>query len=120
MSEAEQCDRMRLMRDVVRTRNVFRRGPDAARHLVSQKRQEIIPMASQKPKNTLIQGRFGIGRNRMSVPGPKLPTWASQEVVSYLRDSGRDANILGEPIPVKSFGRSSRGRGPAAPALWPR
>ncbi len=24
MSEAEQCDRMRLMRDVVRTRNVFR------------------------------------------------------------------------------------------------
>jgi trehalose 6-phosphate synthase len=60
MSEAEQRDRMRLMRDVVRSRNVYRWAGqmllDAAQ---LRKRQKIMLMASQKPKNAFIQGRFG-------------------------------------------------------------
>lgn len=60
MSETEQRDRMRLMRDVVRSRNVYRWAGqmllDAAQ---LRKRQKIMLMASQKPKKALIQGRFG-------------------------------------------------------------
>jgi trehalose 6-phosphate synthase len=60
MSGAEQRDRMRLMRDVVRSRNVYRW---AAQMLLDasqlRKRQKIMLMASQKPRNTFIQAHFG-------------------------------------------------------------
>jgi trehalose 6-phosphate synthase len=60
MSETEQRDRMRLMRDVVRTRNVYRwAGQMLLDASQLRKRQKITLLASQKPKNTLIQGRFG-------------------------------------------------------------
>jgi trehalose 6-phosphate synthase len=60
MSETEQRDRMRLMRDVVRTRNVYRwAGQMLLDASQLRKRQKIMLLASQKPKNTLIQGRFG-------------------------------------------------------------
>jgi trehalose 6-phosphate synthase len=59
MSETEQRDRMRLMRDVVRTRNVYRwAGQMLLDASQLRKRQRIMLLASQKPKNTLIQGRF--------------------------------------------------------------
>jgi trehalose 6-phosphate synthase len=49
-----------LMRDVVRSRNVYRWAGqmllDAAQ---LRKRQKIMLMASQKPKNAFIQGHFG-------------------------------------------------------------
>jgi trehalose 6-phosphate synthase len=63
MSETEQRNRMRLMREVVRNRNVYRWAGQMlldASQLI--KRQQIILMASQKPKetlkDTLIEGRF--------------------------------------------------------------
>jgi trehalose-6-phosphate synthase len=60
MSDAEQRDRMRLMRDVVRGRNVYRWAGqmllDAAQ---LRKRQKITAMISQKPKKTFTQSRFG-------------------------------------------------------------
>jgi trehalose 6-phosphate synthase len=63
MSETEQRDRMRLMREVVRNRNVYRWAGQMlldASQLI--KRQQIMLMASQKPKetlkDTLIEGRF--------------------------------------------------------------
>ena len=60
MSEQEQRDRMRLMRDVVRSRNVYRwAGQMLLDASQLRKRQKIMLMASQKPKSTLIQGRFG-------------------------------------------------------------
>jgi trehalose 6-phosphate synthase len=60
MSETEQRDRMRLMRDVVRTRNVYRwAGQMLLDASQLRKRQKIMLLASRKPKNTLIQGRFG-------------------------------------------------------------
>jgi trehalose-6-phosphate synthase len=60
MSETEQRDRMRLMRDVVRTRNVYRwAGQMLLDASQLRKRQKIMLLASQKPKNTIIQGRFG-------------------------------------------------------------
>jgi trehalose 6-phosphate synthase len=64
MSETEQRDRMRLMREVVRNRNVYRWAGQMlldASQLI--KRQKIMLMAAQKPKETLkdmlIKGRFG-------------------------------------------------------------
>jgi trehalose 6-phosphate synthase len=60
MSETEQRDRMRLMRDVVRSRNVYRwAGQMLLDASQLRKRQKIMLMASQKPKNMLVQGRFG-------------------------------------------------------------
>ena len=60
MSEQEQRDRMRLMRDVVRSRNVYRwAGQMLLDASQLRKRQKIMLMASRKPKSTLIQGRFG-------------------------------------------------------------
>jgi trehalose 6-phosphate synthase len=60
MSETEQRDRMRLMRDVVRTRNVYRwAGQMLLDASQLRKRQKIMLLASQKPKTSLIQGRFG-------------------------------------------------------------
>jgi trehalose-6-phosphate synthase len=60
MPEAEQRDRMRLMRDVVRSRNVYRwAGQMLLDASQLRKRQKIMLMASQKPKNAFIQGRFG-------------------------------------------------------------
>jgi trehalose 6-phosphate synthase len=60
MTELEQRNRMRLMRDIVRSRNVYRWAGqmllDAAQ---LRKRQKILLIASQSEKNTLIQGRFG-------------------------------------------------------------
>jgi trehalose 6-phosphate synthase len=60
MSEVEQRNRMRLMRDIVRSRNVYRWAGqmllDAAQ---LRKRQKIMRMASQNAKNTVIRGRFG-------------------------------------------------------------
>ena len=60
MSESEQRERMRLMRDVVRGRNVYRWAAqmllDAAQ---LRKRQKIASMGSREPKGTLIRGRFG-------------------------------------------------------------
>ena len=59
MSGAEQRDRMRLMRHVVRSRNVYRWAGqmllDAAQ---LRKRQKIVAMASREPKRVLIRGRF--------------------------------------------------------------
>jgi trehalose 6-phosphate synthase len=59
MTETEQRDRMRLMRDVVRSRNVYRWAGqmllDAAQ---LRKRQKIMAMAAREPKNVLVQGRF--------------------------------------------------------------
>jgi trehalose-6-phosphate synthase len=59
MSVAEQRERMRLMRDVVRSRNVYRW---AGRMLLDasqlRKRHKIMLMGSQEPKDALIQGRF--------------------------------------------------------------
>jgi trehalose 6-phosphate synthase len=63
MSETEQRDRMRLMRDVVRTRNVYRwAGQMLLDASQLRKRQKIMLLASQKPKSTIIQGRFGKSR----------------------------------------------------------
>jgi trehalose 6-phosphate synthase len=60
MPEAEQRDRMRLMRDIVRSRNVYRWAGqmllDAAQ---LRKRQKIMSIASQRPKNALIHDRLG-------------------------------------------------------------
>jgi trehalose 6-phosphate synthase len=59
MSEAERRDRMRLMREVVRGRNVYRwAGQMLLDASQLRKRQRIMLMASQKPKNMLIQGHF--------------------------------------------------------------
>jgi len=55
---------MRLMRDIVRSRNVYRWAGqmllDAAQ---LRKRQKIMLMASQSARNTLIRGRFGKSRH---------------------------------------------------------
>jgi trehalose 6-phosphate synthase len=55
MSEAEQRNRMRLMREIVRSRNVYRWAGqmllDAAQ---LRKRQKIMQMATQKPKDASI------------------------------------------------------------------
>jgi trehalose 6-phosphate synthase len=64
MSEAEQRDRMRLMREVVRNRNVYRwAGQMLLDASQLRKRQKIMLMASSKPRVTLrdklIAGRFG-------------------------------------------------------------
>jgi trehalose-6-phosphate synthase len=64
MSEAEQRDRMRLMREVVRNRNVYRwAGQMLLDASQLRKRQKIMLMASSKPRETLrdklIAGRFG-------------------------------------------------------------
>ncbi len=32
----------------------------------------------------------------MSPPGPTLPTWAAQQVVSYLGNTGREAHVVGK------------------------
>jgi len=60
MPEVEQRDRMHLMRNIVRSRNVYRWAGqmllDAAQ---LRKRQKIMLMASQSEKNPLIRGRFG-------------------------------------------------------------
>jgi trehalose-6-phosphate synthase len=59
MSVAEQRERMRLMRDVVRSRNVYRW---AGRMLLDasqlRKRHKVMLMGSQEPKDALIRGRF--------------------------------------------------------------
>ena len=64
MPEVEQRNRMRLMRDIVRSRNVYRWAGqmllDAAQ---LRKRQKIMLMASLSEKNTLIRGRFGKSRH---------------------------------------------------------
>jgi trehalose 6-phosphate synthase len=60
MSEAEPRARMRLMRDVVRSRNVYRWAGQMlldASQLI--KRQKIMLMASRKPNSAFIQGHFG-------------------------------------------------------------
>jgi trehalose 6-phosphate synthase len=63
MSETEKRDRMRLMRDVVRSRNVYRwAGQMLLDASQLRKRQKIMLMAAQKSKSTLIQGRFGKSR----------------------------------------------------------
>jgi trehalose-6-phosphate synthase len=64
MSETEQRDRMRLMREVVRNRNVYRwAGQMLLDASQLRKRQKIMLMASAKPRETLrdklIAGRFG-------------------------------------------------------------
>lgn len=64
MSEAEQRDRMRLMREVVRSRNVYRwAGQMLLDASQLRKRQKIMLMASPKPKDMLkdmlIKGRYG-------------------------------------------------------------
>jgi trehalose-6-phosphate synthase len=60
MSEAEQRDRMRLMRDVVHSRNVYRwAGQMLMDASQLRKRQKIMLMAAQGPKDTLIRGGFG-------------------------------------------------------------
>ena len=64
MSETEQRDRMQLMREVVRNRNVYRwAGQMLLDASQLRKRQKIMLMASQKPKemlkDMLINGRFG-------------------------------------------------------------
>jgi trehalose-6-phosphate synthase len=60
MPEAQQRERLRLMRDVVRRRNVYRWAGqmllDAAQ---LRKRQKIMLMASEESKGTLIRRRFG-------------------------------------------------------------
>jgi trehalose 6-phosphate synthase len=64
MSETEQRDRMRLMREIVRDRNVYRW---AGRMLLDasqlRKRQKIMSLASRKPKemlkDMLVEGRLG-------------------------------------------------------------
>jgi trehalose 6-phosphate synthase len=51
---------MRLMRDVVRSRNVYRWAGQMlldASQLI--KRQKIMLMASRKPNSAFIQGHFG-------------------------------------------------------------
>jgi hypothetical protein len=59
MSVAEQRERMRLMRDAVRSRNVYRW---AGRMLVDasqlRKRHKFMLMGSQEPKDALARGRF--------------------------------------------------------------
>jgi len=35
-------------------------------------------------------------RRAMSLSGPTLPTWALQQVVGYLRYTGRHANVVGK------------------------
>jgi len=62
MSETEQRDRMQLMREVVRNRNVYRwAGQMLLDASQLRKRQKIMLMASQKPKemlkDMLINGR---------------------------------------------------------------
>jgi trehalose 6-phosphate synthase len=64
MSETEQRDRMRLMREVVRSRNVYRwAGQMLLDASQLRKRRKIMLMASRKPKDLLkdmlIQGRYG-------------------------------------------------------------
>jgi trehalose 6-phosphate synthase len=64
MSETEQRDRMRLMRDVVRSRNVYRwAGQMLLDASQLRKRQKIMLMAPPKPtdrlKEMLIEGRYG-------------------------------------------------------------
>ncbi len=91
MSEAEQCDRMRLMRDVVRTRNVFR--------WAGQMRLDISqPISAKKSYRWLRKSRrirsSKVVSGWMSGNGPTLPTWALQQVGSYPGYTGRDANIV--------------------------
>jgi trehalose 6-phosphate synthase len=60
LSETEQRDRMRLMREVVRNRNVYRwAGQMLLDASQLRKRQKIMSMASQRPKDMVIEGRFG-------------------------------------------------------------
>jgi trehalose 6-phosphate synthase len=64
MSETEQRDRMQLMREVVRSRNVYRwAGQMLLDASQLRKRQKIMRIAAQKPKDMLkdmlIQGRYG-------------------------------------------------------------
>jgi trehalose 6-phosphate synthase len=55
MSEAEQRNRMRLMREIVRSRNVYRwAGQMLLDASQLRKRQKIIQMASQQPKSMTI------------------------------------------------------------------
>ena len=60
MPEAQQRERLRLMRDVVRRRNVYRWAGqmllDAAQ---LRKRQKIMLMVAEESKGTLIRRRFG-------------------------------------------------------------
>jgi trehalose 6-phosphate synthase len=63
MSTTEQRDRMRLMREVVRSRNVYRwAGQMLLDSWQLRKRQKIIQASAQKPKemlkDILIQGRL--------------------------------------------------------------
>jgi trehalose 6-phosphate synthase len=63
MSATEQRDRMRLMREVVRSRNVYRwAGQMLLDSSQLRKRQKIMQASAQKPKemlkDILIQGRF--------------------------------------------------------------
>jgi trehalose 6-phosphate synthase len=57
MSETEQRNRMRQMRDIVRSRNVYRWAGqmllDAAQ---LRKRQKVMQMASKKPKDVSVDG----------------------------------------------------------------
>jgi trehalose 6-phosphate synthase len=67
MSETEQRDRMRLMREVVRSRNVYRwAGQMLLDASQLRKRRKIMLMASRKPKDLLkdmlIRGRYGKAR----------------------------------------------------------
>jgi trehalose 6-phosphate synthase len=60
MSEPEQRDRMRLMREVVRSRNVYRwAGQMLLDASQLRERQRIVPMASQKLKDAPIEGGVG-------------------------------------------------------------
>jgi Glycosyltransferase family 20 len=59
MSVVDRRERIRLMRDVVRSRNVYRW---AGRMLLDasqlRKRHKVMLMGSQEPKDALIRGRF--------------------------------------------------------------
>jgi hypothetical protein len=48
----------------------------------------------------------------MSVVGPRLPTWASQQVVSYRGYTGRKANVIARAAldPEPTFGLCACGR----------
>lgn len=60
MSETEQRDRMRLMREVVRSRNVYRwAGQMLLDASQLRKRQKIMQIATQKPRDVRIEGRIG-------------------------------------------------------------
>jgi trehalose 6-phosphate synthase len=60
MSETEQRDRMRLMREVVRSRNVYRwAGQMLLDASQLRERQKIVPTTSQKPKDGPVEDRIG-------------------------------------------------------------